>query len=230
MPAAARLERENQFMLASMKDPMPALLLHQTQRFRSSAKVAFPALISSPMWRQSMHTKWIEPVTLLRAISAQGSRSMIPEHTLTLTAALHAEAQTHLFPGDGLEAAGLMLCSRAPGKRSRLLAQQFIRVLYSACRKRTPDEIIWPGEYLETAIDAAEPQGLSIIAIHSHPGGLFEFSDADDESDARVIPCFFQALGFVHGSAVMVPGGAVRALSIAQDGSARYRPRRRRPS
>jgi hypothetical protein len=131
--------------------------------------------------------------------------------TLTLTAALHAEAQTHLFPGDGLEAAGLLVCSCAPGNRSRFLSQQFIPVPYAACRKRTADEIIWPGEYLETAIDAAEAHGLAIIAMHSHPGGLFAFSSADDQSDARVMPCLFQALGFVHGSAIMVPGGAVRA-------------------
>src|ERR1700722_837816 len=101
---------------------------------------------------------------------------MIPEHTLTLTAALHAEAQTHLFPGDGLEAAGLLLCSHAPGNRDRLLGQQFIPVPHAACVKRTADEIVWPGEYLEAAIDAAEQQGLAIIAMHSHPGGLFAFS------------------------------------------------------
>lgn len=135
---------------------------------------------------------------------------MIPQHTLTLTAALHAEAQAHLFPGDGLEAAGLILCSRAPGNRSRLLSRRFIPVSYAACQ-RTADEIVWPGEYLEAAIDAAEGQDLAIIAMHSHPGGLFAFSRADDDSDARVMPCLFQACGSVHGSAVMVPGGAVRA-------------------
>lgn len=136
---------------------------------------------------------------------------MIPQHTLTFTATLHAEAQAHLFPGDKLEAAGLMLCSRAPGSRSRLLSRQFIPVPYAACRKRTADEIVWPGEYLEAAIDAAEAENLAVIAMHSHPGGLFAFSGKDDESDARVMPCLFQGCGSVHGSAVMVPGGAVRA-------------------
>lgn len=135
---------------------------------------------------------------------------MIPQHSLTLTAALHSVAQAHLFPGDGLEAAGLVLCSRAPGNRSRLLGQQFIPVPHVACQ-RTVEEIVWPGEYLEAAIDAAEAQDLAIIAMHSHPGGLFAFSRADNESDARVMPCLFQACGSVHGSAVMVPGGAVRA-------------------
>ncbi len=142
---------------------------------------------------------------------------MIPANTLTLTAALHAEAQAHLFPGDGLEAAGLMLCSRAPGTRSRLLSHTFIPVPYDACRKRTADAIIWPGEYLEAAVDAAEAHDHTIIAMHSHPGGLFGFSQADDESDARVMPSLFQAVGSLHGSAVMVSGGAVRARIYTPD-------------
>src|SRR6185437_3992246 len=141
----------------------------------------------------------------------EGSRSVTPQHTLTFTPALHAEVQAHLFPSDKLEAAGLVLCSRAPGSRSRLLTRQFIPVPHAACHKRAADHIDWPGEYLEAAIDAAEVEGLTIIAMHSHPGGLFAFSDADDESDARVMPCLFQACGSMHGSAVMVPGGAVRA-------------------
>ncbi|MCP3439792.1 ThiF family adenylyltransferase [Bradyrhizobium sp. CCGUVB14] len=139
---------------------------------------------------------------------------MIPQHTLTLTAALHAAAQDHLFPSDGLEAAGLMLCSRTPGERSRLLSQQFIPVPYAACQ-RAEEEIIWPGDYLEAAIDAAEAQDLAIIAMHSHPGGLFAFSPADNDSDLRVMPSLFQAFGSVHGSAVMVPSGAVRARTYS---------------
>jgi proteasome lid subunit RPN8/RPN11 len=142
---------------------------------------------------------------------------VIPHHTLTFTAALHAEVQAHLLPDDKFEAAGLVLCSRAPGSRSRLLTRQFIPVPHAACRKRAADHIIWPGDYLEAAIDAAEAEGLAIIAMHSHPGGQFAFSQADDESDARVIPCLFQACGSMHGSAVMVPGGAVRARIYLPD-------------
>lgn len=135
---------------------------------------------------------------------------MIPQNSLTFPAALHAQAHKHLFPGDNLEAAGLVLCSRAPGAHNRLLAQQFIPVPHAAC-KRSADRIVWPGEYLEAAIEAAEPRGLAIIAMHSHPGGLWAFSHIDDESDALVMPALLQATGTMHGSAVMVPNGAVRA-------------------
>jgi hypothetical protein len=49
-----------------------------------------------------------------------------------------------------------VLCSRAPGSRSGLLTRQFIPEPHAACRKRAADHIIWPGDYLEAAIDAAE--------------------------------------------------------------------------
>lgn len=136
---------------------------------------------------------------------------MIPLSTLTFTSELHAAVKAHLFPGDGREAVGLLLCSRSAGPRLRLLTRRFIPVPHHACRRRACDQIIWPGDFLEAANDAAEADGLAIMAIHSHPGGLFAFSDADDASDKIVMPCLFHAGGSLHGSAVMIPGGAVRA-------------------
>lgn len=40
-----------------------------------------------------------------------------------------------------------------------------------------------------------------------YPGGLFDFSEADDQSDARVIPGLFVAFGSLHGFAIMTPDG-----------------------
>ncbi|MDF0584178.1 ThiF family adenylyltransferase [Bradyrhizobium yuanmingense] len=131
--------------------------------------------------------------------------------SLTLSGALHTEVQAHIYCGDGLEAAGLLLCARAPGKRLRLLGRTFIPVPHDACGVRTDDRIRWPGEYLELANDDAAEEGLSVIAIHSHPGGFFGFSALDDASDRTVMPCLFSAGGSMHGSAIMTPDGAVRA-------------------
>jgi hypothetical protein len=130
---------------------------------------------------------------------------------LTLSGVLHAEARKHLYCGNGLEAAGLLVCARAPGARLRLLARSFIAVPDDACSDRTGDRITWPGTYLEAANDAAEAEGLAVIAIHSHPGGFFGFSALDDASDRIVMPSLFHAGGLIHGSAVMTPDGAVRA-------------------
>lgn len=136
---------------------------------------------------------------------------MLPQATLTLSAKMHAQLHRHLFNGDGLESAALVLCSRTPAPRLRLLAKHVILVPNEACKVRQPDAITWPGEYLERAIDVAEGEGLAIILMHSHPGNCLEFSALDDESDTTVIPTLFHAFGDLHGTAIMVPDGTVRA-------------------
>lgn len=136
---------------------------------------------------------------------------MTPETTLAFSGSLHAQVKRHLFPRGGLEAAAILICTRTPGPRRRFLVREIICVPYAACKRRERDAITWPGEYLEQAIDLAEPTASVIILVHSHPGGLFGFSDADDESDRKVISCLFHAFGSVHGSAIMTADGAMRA-------------------
>ncbi len=136
---------------------------------------------------------------------------MRPETTLALGGPSHERVRRHLFPGDGLEAAAILLCARAPGPRLRLVVREAILVPHSACRRRERDAITWTGDFIEDAIDRAELEGLAIILIHSHPGGLFAFSEIDDRSDHQVIPALFQAGGDMHGSAVMTASGATRA-------------------
>ena len=80
---------------------------------------------------------------------------MSPETTLAFGGAAHAELHRHLFPADGLEAAALLICTRTPGPRRRLLVRNVLLVPYDACKRRARDAIIWPGEYVEQAIDRA---------------------------------------------------------------------------
>jgi hypothetical protein len=136
---------------------------------------------------------------------------MIPETTLAFGGTVHGKIRRHLFPSDGLEASAILVCSRTPGPRLRLLVRDVILVPYTACKHRERDAITWSGEYLEQAIDLAELNDSVIVLIHSHPGGLFAFSDADNESDRLVIPSLFHALGDLHGSAVMTEDGAICA-------------------
>lgn len=142
---------------------------------------------------------------------------MKPASTLALAADLHSRLQAHLFPGDGLEAAAIVLCAKAPAPRIRLLARDAILVPYAACARREPGYLTWPGSAIEDAIDRAEADDLALLLIHSHPGGFFAFSGADDESDQLTMPGLFQALGPLHGTAVMVPGGQVLARTYGPD-------------
>lgn len=135
---------------------------------------------------------------------------MKPAATLALSGLMHATLKRHLFPGDGLEAAALLVCTCGVGPRDRLIARDLILVPHDQCR-RARDAITWPGAYLEEAIDMAEGEGLTIVLMHAHPGGLFAFSEVDDESDRNVLPSLFAACGDRHGSAIMTADGAVRA-------------------
>lgn len=130
----------------------------------------------------------------------------------------HEILSNHLFPGDGLEAAAILLCSKSSD--SRLLVKKVVLVPYETCSIRTPNRIAWPSSTVESAIDVAESEHLSIILIHSHPGGLFDFSDCDDQSDLQIIPCLYQAISepnTSHGSAIMIPDGAIRARIYDED-------------
>lgn len=140
--------------------------------------------------------------------------------SLTLTADLHARLHRHLLPGDGLEAAALLLCSRTPGPRARLLARDAILVPHAACNRREIGFLTWPGLAIEAAIDRADADDLTVVLLHSHPNGFFGFSGADDDSDRITMPALFAALGPLHGTAIMVPGGAVLARTYIPDGPA----------
>ena len=136
---------------------------------------------------------------------------MIPKATVTLTVAAHALLRGHLFPGDGKEAAAVLLCSRTPGSRLRLLVRDVLLVPHNECSQRTAHSLTWPGRYIEAAIDAAGSEQLSLVLIHSHPSGYPDFSTTDDDSDQAIMPCIFEALGDMHGSAVMLPDGSMFA-------------------
>lgn len=123
----------------------------------------------------------------------------------------HAELLQHLYPGDGLEAAAVLVCAPTPGPRFRLVVQTVVKVPYEACKRRTATAITWPGACVEKAIALGEEAGLVLIPVHSHPAGLFDFSETDDVSDRELLPLIFAAYGQTHGSAIMTPDGGVRA-------------------
>lgn len=143
---------------------------------------------------------------------------MMPATTLSLTQTAHAQLLAHLFPGDGKEAAAVLVCTRVPEPRVRLLVKDLVLVPHHACRRRTENSLTWPGEFIEAAVDLAEAAGLSIILLHSHPTGYPDFSLVDDESDRGVIPCLQEAIAADHGSAVMLPDGRILARMYGPNG------------
>jgi len=134
---------------------------------------------------------------------------MMPAYTLSLPEAFHTQLRRHLFPGEGNESAAVLVCTKVPGDRQRLLAKNLILVPHKECSYRDEVSLTWPSSHIEDAIDIAEPEQLSIILVHSHPNGYPHFSDVDDHSDREIIPSIFEACGHLHGTAVMLPSGVM---------------------
>lgn len=142
--------------------------------------------------------------------------------TLVIPGALHRRLVEHVLPGDGAEATAILLCTRVDHGPLKLLAKDMLAVPHATC-VRERDRIIWSGDYLEEALDLAEADDLALMLVHSHPGGYCDFSDADDASDHAVMPSLFLARPPArsakpfHGSAIMLPGGRLRARIYGQD-------------
>lgn len=137
--------------------------------------------------------------------------------TLVMAGVDHDALRDHLFPGDGKEAAAILVCTREQGRRLKYLVRSVVPVPYDACR-REPDRLIWPTELLDEWLDQSEEVGL--VLIHSHPSGYPEFSPLDDASDQALMP-YLYPYGCTdapwHGTAIMIPDGTIRARLYARD-------------
>ncbi len=134
------------------------------------------------------------------------------ELSLTITETMHEDIVRDLFPGDGLETAGILLCRRVGLNGERLIGRTWRPVSPDTCRVRTVDRITWPGVAIEDAIVEAEAESETIFLVHSHPGGGRQFSSIDDASDASTMPALHHGVSApFHGSAIVTPSGALTA-------------------
>ncbi|MEE4212299.1 MAG: ThiF family adenylyltransferase [Parvularcula sp.] len=134
------------------------------------------------------------------------------EPSLTITETMHKDILRDLFPGDGLETAGILLCRRVGLYGERLIGRSWRQVPPDTCRVRTVDRITWPGAALEDAIDEAEAESETIFLVHSHPGGDRRFSSIDDASDASTMSALHHGITApFHGSAIVMPSGSMAA-------------------
>jgi hypothetical protein len=134
--------------------------------------------------------------------------------SLRMTADQHAQLHAHLITGDGLESAAILVCGVAGRHSDQLLVRHILLVPHMECSMRTATQLTWPGQYIEQAVDEADAVNGAVILLHSHPGGWLQFSAIDDDSDRGVIPCLQHGarnMVALHGSAIMVPDGRIRA-------------------
>ncbi|MCY4005813.1 MAG: ThiF family adenylyltransferase [Rhodobacteraceae bacterium] len=145
--------------------------------------------------------------------------------TLAMTRRLHTEAFQYLFPGDGLEAAGIFICNQGTGTHhQRLVVTEFVAVPHELSDRRT-GLVVWPFEahFDPQRIARIDRERQSIMTIHSHPGGGTGFSRIDDRNDRELfasVNAWFDD-GRFNGSAIMVPDGVVVARAVTEEGQFR---------
>ncbi len=142
--------------------------------------------------------------------------------TLNMTERLHRDLYRYLFPGDGLEAAAVLLCNQGSGRNSqRLVAAELINLPYEMSQ-RSPHSVTWPFElYFNTErICEVDQLGQSIVTVHSHPNGNKKFSALDDCNDREL----FKSINgwfdddHINGAALMTSNGELVARSVNAKG------------
>jgi len=141
---------------------------------------------------------------------------------LILTEHLHQSVFSYLYPGDGFESAGVLLCNQGSGNRcQRLLATEFIEAPYEDS-KRSKDNVIWPFEacFSTELISRIDQKRMSVVTIHAHPNGSKSFSPTDDMNDVellRSVNGWFDD-NRINGSAIMLPNGEITARTVDSTG------------
>ncbi len=134
----------------------------------------------------------------------------------------HFEAlYRHLFPGDGQEAIAFALCgSYRHGTEVGLLVHELSVVPYASCSVRTPELVTWSTHHLRPLLDTCVRKNLTLVKVHSHPGGQAFFSEQDDESDAEIARILFEwhDSADTFGSLVMLPTGRLIGRMWKRDG------------
>ncbi len=140
--------------------------------------------------------------------------------TLRLSGKMHSVLKDHLHPTDGKEAVAILLCSRFHhGNVTSLLVRHVHPIPYDQCEVRRRDMVTWSTASIQPLLKKAMNSSLAVVKVHSHPGGLREFSTTDDLSDIHLFESVFgwtQDQG-VHASLVMLPDGELFGRVIMPD-------------
>ncbi len=142
--------------------------------------------------------------------------------SLVMTERRHETVSEYLFPGDGLEAAAVLLCNQGSGKHGQRLIVSDVLCLPHNRSQRKSRFISWPFEDYLTPdkISDIDRRGQSVVTIHSHPNGYELFSEIDDQNDRELFAsvCNWFDDDRLNGSAIILPDGTIRARIVDANG------------
>jgi ThiF family/Prokaryotic homologs of the JAB domain len=142
------------------------------------------------------------------------------KYALRMTEADRNALRSHLFPGDGKEAAALLLCGRRNGaERHIFTVRRVIPVPHEVCDRR-PDRVTWPTDFVDALLQDAYGKEQAIVKVHSHPMEYRRFSSTDDQSDQSLFGSVTSLLEdeLPHASVIMLPEGDMIGRVLGEEG------------
>jgi molybdopterin/thiamine biosynthesis adenylyltransferase/proteasome lid subunit RPN8/RPN11 len=133
------------------------------------------------------------------------------KYTLTLLDADLKEIRALAFSTPGIEGAAFALCSSSKtDSEHRLLVRSIVAVEEDEYLVRKPDFLSIDSKAYVRATQKAKAENLSVVFIHSHPGGLLMYSAQDDREEPKLQEFFNARIpALVHGSLVLTDTGVV---------------------
>jgi molybdopterin/thiamine biosynthesis adenylyltransferase len=100
-----------------------------------------------------------------------------------------------ILPDSGHERSAYILCSQVKieadpwtGKPSqRFISYEVIPVEESEVVSSSAQHITWSTQSVANVLRRAQAKNLTVALVHSHPGGLLEFSEQDDRNESDLI-------------------------------------------
>jgi molybdopterin/thiamine biosynthesis adenylyltransferase len=108
----------------------------------------------------------------------------------------HAQhLQEFLLPESGHERAAYLLCSQVEiesdpwtGQSARrFISHRVLPIGESEIISSSAHHITWSTQSFVDTLKQAQTEGLTAVLVHSHPGGLLEFSEQDDLNESDLI-------------------------------------------
>ncbi len=109
-------------------------------------------------------------------------------YTITFGEELYEQLMTHLFADSScVERAAYLLCRTSTTKEeTRLLVREFLPVLETEILTASQHGMTIPAVSFARAMKRAHDSKQSFVFIHSHPGGIAQFSQQDDAEEQKL--------------------------------------------
>jgi len=139
-------------------------------------------------------------------------------YTLTLREEEFRSLQLAVFSVPELEGAAYLLCSvcETDGER-RLLGREVVAVEHDHYLKREPFVLSISSFSYTRVAKYAQRNNLAVLFVHSHPGGLLEYSPQDDVEEPKLQDFLRSRIPEqLHGSLLLTEAGIIGRLFVGQ--------------